>query len=147
MSPMRFVEAGDDAIHFVVPGDVETGGSADAPLGLKLPNDTDVEDIAADLGRFAVIALDFPKWVDGRAYSQAHLLRTRFGFEGEVRATGDVVADMLPLLQRTGFNAVQLRADQDRSVAEQALAFFPEGHYQGDVIEPRPRFARVPSAP
>ena len=53
---------------------------AGIPVGLKLGNDQDVEDIAADLPRFALIALHFPKWVDGRAYSQARLLRSRYRF-------------------------------------------------------------------
>ena len=112
------------------------------PVGLKLPNDADVEDIAADLSRFALIALHFPKWVDGRAYSQAHLLRARYRFAGEVRATGDVVVDMLPLLQRSGFDAVALRGDQSIDIAKRALGFFP-AYYQGDVLVTRPHFARV----
>ncbi len=110
------------------------------PVGVALNNDHAVEDLAEDLPRIALIALHFPKWVDGRAYSQAHLLRMRYRFGGEIRATGDVVADMMPLLQRTGFDAVVMRADQSRDVAERALAFFP-GFYQGDVREHRPRFA------
>jgi uncharacterized protein (DUF934 family) len=87
--------------------------------------------------------LQFPKWVDGRAYSQAHLLRKRYRFAGEVRATGEVLVDMLPLMKRTGFDAAVLRGDQSLDVAERALRFFP-GHYQGDVTEPRPLFARPP---
>ncbi len=122
---------------------------ATVPADLAIPNDvddTDFDAIAADLRSIGSIALHFPKWADGRAYSQARLLRVRYRFFGEIRATGEVVADMLPLLARTGFDAVVLRSDQDRAVAERALAFFPDGHYQGDVIEPRPRFARVVSA-
>ena len=116
--------------------------SAAAP-DLVLANDTDVESIAGALDGVASIALDFPKWVDGRAYSQARLLRSRYRFRGEIRATGEVVADMMPLLFRTGFDAVVLRAGEDRSVAERALGFFPDGHYQADVGEPLPRFRRA----
>ncbi len=112
-------------------------------VGLRLANDQDVEDIAADLPRLALVALHFPKWVDGRAYSQARLLRSRYRFAGEVRALGDVLADMLPLLERTGFDAVVLRYDQSVDVAERALGFFP-GHYQGDVHDNRPLFAHPP---
>jgi len=115
---------------------------AGLPVGLTLANDADVEDVAADLPRFALIALHFPKWTDGRAYSQAHLLRARYRFAGEVRATGDVVVDMLPLLQRSGFDAVLLRADQSVDIAKRALGFFPS-HYQGDVLVTRPHFGRV----
>ena len=86
------------------------------PVGLKLANDADVEDVAADLPRFALVALHFPKWVDGRAYSQARLLRSRYRFKGEVRATGEVVVDMVPLLARTGFDAVVLRSGKSVEV-------------------------------
>lgn len=116
---------------------------AGVPVGLKLGNDQDVEDVAADLPRFALVALHFPKWVDGRAYSQARLLRSRYRFQGEVRAIGEVLVDMVPLLARTGFDAVLLRSDQSIDAAERALAFFP-GHYQGDTQDNRPLFAQPP---
>ncbi|HEY1089536.1 MAG TPA: DUF934 domain-containing protein [Burkholderiaceae bacterium] len=107
---------------------------------LTLANDADVAEL--QLAGVQAIALQFPKWVDGRAYSQARLLRTRLGFTGEIRATGEVLVDMLPLLQRCGFDAVQLRADQDPLAAERALGFFA-AHYQGDVVQPRPLFKRT----
>ena len=114
---------------------------AGMPVGVKVPNDTDIETLGEDLPRIALVALQFPKWVDGRAYSQAHLLRVRLRYEGEVCAVGEVLADMLPLLARTGFDAVMLKPGQDRAVAERALGFFP-AHYQGDTREPKPLFAR-----
>jgi uncharacterized protein (DUF934 family) len=119
---------------------------ADTPVDFVLANDVDVESIEADLDRYAGIALVFPKWVDGRAYSQARLLRSRYRFKGEIRATGEVLADMMPLLARTGFDAAAMRADQSQEVAEHALSFFADGHYQGDVLEPLPRFRRTPEA-
>jgi uncharacterized protein (DUF934 family) len=67
----------------------------------------------------------------------------RYLFAGEVRATGEALVDMLPLMKRTGFDAVVLRADQSLEAAERALRFFP-GHYQGDAVERRPLFARPP---
>ena len=109
------------------------------PVGVKLGNDHEVEDLGPDLLRFALVVLHFPKWVDGRAYSQARLLRSRYRFQGELRATGDVLVDMLPLLERTGFSSVVLRADQSIADAERALGFFP-GHYQGDSRDNRPLF-------
>ena len=115
---------------------------ADVPVGVQLPNTVDVETLAADLPRIALVALEFPKWVDGRAYSQAHLLRARLRYAGEVRATGDVVVDMMPLLSRCGVDAVVLKEGQRQSSAERALGFFPAGHYQGDVLQPQPHFAR-----
>jgi len=115
---------------------------ADVPVGVLLPNTADVEALAADLPRLALVALEFPKWVDGRAYSQAHVLRARLRYAGEIRATGDVVVDMMPLLQRCGVDAVVLREGQRQASAECALGFFPQGHYQGDVLQPQPHFAR-----
>jgi uncharacterized protein (DUF934 family) len=121
---------------------VRAAWPAETPVGLIVPNDVDIETVVADLPRLQLVALRFPKWVDGRAYSQARLLRTRFGFKGEIRATGEVLVDMLPLLARTGFDAAQLRADQSLATARRVLGFFPQGHYQGDVNEARPLFAR-----
>jgi uncharacterized protein (DUF934 family) len=113
------------------------------PVGVRLANDQDVEPLEADLPRLTLVALNFPKWVDGRAYSQARLLRSRLRFAGEVRALGDVLVDMMPLLERTGFSAVVLRHDQSIEAAERALGFFP-GHYQGDTQDNRPLFAMPP---
>jgi uncharacterized protein (DUF934 family) len=110
-------------------------------LGVVVPNAVDVADLRADLSRLALVVLQFPKWTDGRAYSQARLLRARLRFGGEIRAAGQVLVDMLPLLQRSGFDAVQLRDDQSLESAQRALRFFAS-HYQGDVLEPRPLFAR-----
>lgn len=115
---------------------------AQMPVGVILPNTADVESFRAELPSWALVALQFPKWTDGRAYSQAHLLRVRLRFGGEVRAVGEVLVDMLPLLQRSGFDAVQLRADQNMATAIRALRYFAS-HYQGDVIEARPAFARL----
>jgi uncharacterized protein (DUF934 family) len=112
--------------------------------GLALANTAEVLTLRGDLPRLALIVLDFPKWTDGRAYSQARLLRSRLSFAGQLRAAGDVLVDMLPLLQRTGFDAVQLRADQDRTAAQRALGFFA-GHYQADTQAPAPHFARQPA--
>lgn len=114
---------------------------ADLPVGVVFPNDADVESLAEDLPRLSLVALQFPKWNDGRAYSQARLLKARLRFGGEVRAVGEVLVDMMSLLQRTGFDSVVLRADQSIDTAERALRFFP-GYYQGDVNERRPLFAR-----
>ena len=113
------------------------------PVGVTVANDTDIETLEGDLPRLAMVALQFPKWTDGRAYSQARLLRSRLRYAGEVRATGEVLVDMLPLLVRTGFDAVVLRADQKLGAAERALGFF-RGHYQGDVQDNRPLFAKPP---
>lgn len=108
---------------------------------LVLANTEDVMAHADALRSAPLVVLDFPKWTDGRAYSQAVVLRGRLRFAGEIRATGEVLVDMLPLLRRCGFDAAQLQDGQSRASAERSLGFFPE-HYQGDARQPRPRFAR-----
>lgn len=118
---------------------------AGLPTGVMLSNTVDVGTLEADVGgakpRLALVVLEFPKWTDGRAYSQARLLRARHGFAGELRAAGDVLVDMMLLLQRCGFDAVQLRPDQKVEAAARALGFFA-GHYQGDVHQPQPAWSR-----
>jgi uncharacterized protein (DUF934 family) len=115
---------------------------ASAPVGVVVANTVDVETLAADLPRWSLVALQFPKWTDGRAYSQARLLRARLRYTGQLRATGEVLVDMLPLLQRSGFDAVLMRPDQSPDAARRALRFFA-GHYQGDLVQARPLFARI----
>ncbi|MFM7505380.1 MAG: DUF934 domain-containing protein [Rubrivivax sp.] len=110
-------------MRFIPPHDDATAGA------LALPNDADLKAHAEAVAQHAAVALHFPKWTDGRAYSQAVLLRARLRFAGEIRATGEVLSDMLPLLRRCGFDAVQLRADQQQAHAERALGFFST-HYQ-----------------
>jgi uncharacterized protein (DUF934 family) len=74
-------------------------------LGLRLDNVVAPADVAPDLGRFQLIVLNFPKFTDGRAYSQARLLRTRHGYQGELRASGNVLRDQLLFMRRCGFNS------------------------------------------
>jgi uncharacterized protein (DUF934 family) len=78
------------------------------PLGIRLRSDQPPELIAADLAHFALVALEFPKFRDGRAYSYARLLRERYGFEGELRAVGEVLLEQLFFMLRTGFDAFEL---------------------------------------
>ena len=106
---------------------------------LKLDNDDDVLDpaLAQRVHQSQGVALNFPKWTDGRAYSQAVLLRTRLRYTGPIAATGEVLADMLPLLRRCGFSAVQMRADQKLESAQRALGFF-DGHYQTGLQASKP---------
>ena len=89
------------------------------------------------------IDLSFPKFTDGRAFSQAFLLRRRLDFKGEIRATGDVLVDQLAQMERSGFDVAVLRADQDMDVARRVLADYPGygvGKYQGDAVDIRPHF-------
>ncbi len=103
--------------------------TAAAEGALLLANTEDVLKQADHIRAHRAVVLDFPKWTDGRAYSQAVLLRGRLQYSGEIRASGEVLVDMLPLLQRCGFDAVQLRADQNVESAKRALGFF-SAHYQ-----------------
>ena len=81
------------------------------PLGIRLRSDQHPQIVARDLDHFAVIALEFPVFRDGRAYSYARLLRERWDFKGELRAVGDVLLEQLHFMQRVGFNAFELRSD------------------------------------
>jgi uncharacterized protein (DUF934 family) len=107
--------------------------SRNAPLGLLIAAGEPVDDIAADLSRFALIALDFPKFSDGRAFSTARLLREKHGFTGELRAVGNVLADQIPLMRRVGFDAFEVTHDPTRHaltegrLAEVTLYYQPAG--------------------
>jgi uncharacterized protein (DUF934 family) len=80
------------------------------------------------------VALHFPKWTDGRAYSQAVLLRARLRYAGQIFATGDVVVDMLPLLRRCGFTGARLREDQRTEAAARVMGHV-HTHYQRSLAE------------
>ena len=107
---------------------------------LEIPNEADPR--AFDLAGVARIDLHFPKFTDGRAYSQAFLLRRRLGFRGEIRATGDVLIDQLVQMQRSGFNAAVLREGVDASAAQRQFERF-SAFYQGDAVNPKPLFAKA----
>ncbi len=110
-------------------------------LGVRLPNDVDVAALAEDLPHFALIALEFPSFKDGRAYTQARLLRERYGYRGEVRAVGDVLRDQLFFMQRCGFDAFELRPDRSLEDALHALTEFSVT-YQPAADEPLPLYRR-----
>lgn len=110
------------------------------PSVLQLPNDADPR--ALDLQGVERIDLHFPKFTDGRAYSQAFWLRKRLNFKGELRATGDVLTDQVLLMSRCGFDTVVLRADQRLQSAQRQLQQF-SAFYQGDAVTALPQFARA----
>ncbi len=114
---------------------------AEDPSILVLANDADP--LQASLEGVQRIDLFFPKFTDGRAFSQAFLLRRRREFSGEIRATGDVLADQLAQMERSGFDVAVLRADQDLTVAQRVLSSYPGygvGRYQGDAVHVTPHF-------
>jgi uncharacterized protein (DUF934 family) len=94
------------------------------PLGVRLHSDQSPELVAADLEHFALVALEFPKFRDGRAYSYARLLRERYGFKGELRAVGDVLLEQLFFMLRTGFDAFELTSADPLRDYRIALADF-----------------------
>lgn len=111
------------------------------PVGVLLAPADEPERIAPYLDRFAVVAIDFPKFNDGRGYSLARLLRVRYGYKGELRAVGDVLRDQLFYLHRCGFDAFALRPDRSIEDALKAFDDFSEA-YQVSVERPEPLFRR-----
>ncbi|MDP5007831.1 MAG: DUF934 domain-containing protein [Glaciimonas sp.] len=111
-------------------------------LGVWLNGDTGAEIIKDDLSYFEVIAVDFPLFTDGRGYSIAFHLRSRFGYTGELRAIGDVLRDQLFYMARVGFNAFSVRADKNIDDALKGLSDFSE-KYQTSWDEKTPLFRRV----
>jgi uncharacterized protein (DUF934 family) len=82
-----------------------------APIGVRLKSDQSPEQLGEDLHRLSLVALEFPKFRDGRAFSWARLLRTRLGFKGEVRAVGDFLFDQIAHQRRVGFDAWEVADD------------------------------------
>ncbi len=93
----------------------------DAPTGVIWPNDRNVAELAPHLGRLALIALVFPVFKDGRAFSQARLLRERYGFRGELRATGQVLRDQFLFMLRAGFDAFEVTKDADAAAFAETI--------------------------
>ena len=111
-------------------------------IGLLLQPADRVEDIAGELASFALIAVNFPKFVDGRGYSTAALLRQRYGYTGELRAVGDVLHDQLFFMRRVGFDSYALKDGKNLPYAIEA-AFKPFGDtYQGATDQAQPHFRR-----
>ncbi|WP_186222733.1 DUF934 domain-containing protein [Burkholderia gladioli] len=110
-------------------------------LGVWLAPDSEPAELVADFDKLTVIAVDFPRFGDGRGYSTAHLLRNRHGWTGELRAIGDVLRDQLNYMSRCGFDAFAVRADRDPHDALNAFTEFSE-RYQGAVDDAVPLFRR-----
>ena len=105
---------------------------------LEIANDADPRDLVLD--DVSRIDLNFPKFTDGRAFSQAFLLRRRLGFKGEIRATGDVLIDQLVQMQRSGFDVAVLREDQNLEFAQAQFDRY-NAFYQGDAVAVQPHFS------
>jgi len=114
--------------------------AVESPAVLSLANDVDPRTL--DLNGVTRIDLHFPAFTDGRAYSQAFLLRRRLRFAGELRATGDVLIDQLVQMRRTGFDVAVLKDGVDASAAQRQLDRYA-GFYQGSAVETQPHFAKT----
>lgn len=110
-------------------------------IGIWFAPDELAHTVKDDLDKFAVIAVDFPKFSDGRGYSIAFNLRRRLGYQGELRAIGDVLRDQLFQMQRCGFDAYATREDRSIHDALKGLTVFSET-YQASVDTPLPLFRR-----
>ena len=119
-----------------------------AELGVWLASSDRPEVLKDDLGHFQVVAVDFPKFADGRGYSIAYNLRARLGYEGELRAIGDVLRDQLFYMSRVGFDAFATREDRNIHDALKGLTDFSEA-YQTSWDQKTPLFRRAqrPGAP
>lgn len=114
----------------------------DSELAPLLTSDAELTaELVAQLKQSPRLAVDFPAFTDGRGYTLARLLRERFGYQGEIRAVGDVLVDQLDYMRRCGFDAMALRDDQDPEDALRALSAFSV-RYQPDVEERTALFER-----
>lgn len=120
----------------ILPADVQPEPGVNV---LVVANDADVS--ALPLEGVDRIELNFPKFTDGRAFSQAYLLRRRRKFAGDIRATGDVLIDQLVQMQRTGFSSAVLKEGKDVADAQRQFDRYA-AFYQADVVERQPHFAR-----
>lgn len=127
----------------MIPLQLIAAGAAAAEENLKvlvLANDADP--LAVSFEGVDRIELQFPKFSDGRAFSQAYLLRRRRGFQGDLRATGDVGIDQLVLMYRSGFSSAVLKESHDPADAERQFQRYA-AFYQADAVVRQPLFARA----
>lgn len=122
----------------ILPHSAYAGPSEGDARVLVLANDVNVLEV--NLEGIEQVDLHFPNFTDGRAFTQAYLLRRRRGFTGDIRATGDVLIDQLVQMQRTGFSSAVLREGVDAADAQRQFERFG-GYYQADAVNPKPHFA------
>ena len=121
--------------------DALSARAAAGEIGVWIAPDEDPVALRDDLARLALVAVDFPKFTDGRGYSHAWNLRSRLGWTGELRAIGDVLRDQLFSMQRVGFDAYDTRPDRSIEDALKGLTVFSET-YQASVDQRVPLFRR-----
>lgn len=110
-------------------------------IGVWFDSHDEPEILEGLVNELNLIAVNFPKFSDGRGYSIARLLRERFGYQNELRAIGDVLLDQLQFMKRCGFDSYALREDKDASKAARSLSFFSQG-YQAATDTDVPLFRR-----
>jgi uncharacterized protein (DUF934 family) len=115
-----------------------------APLGLRLEAGEPLDDLAGDLARFCLIALAFPTFSDGRAFSTARLLRDKHAYAGELRAVGNVLSDLIPFMRRVGFDSFEVRHGPTRRALSEGRIAEVTLHYQPSTRD-GPRWARRPA--
>ncbi|MEL7482149.1 MAG: DUF934 domain-containing protein [Pseudomonadota bacterium] len=115
-------------------------GQRNTKVGVRLEPHDDPHELSEDLARIGLIEVTFPKFADGRGYSQAQLLRRRLGYDGELRAIGDVLRDQVLFMVRSGFDALEL-ANTDEVGFAHALSEFRH-YYQSDARGAAPIFQR-----
>ncbi|WP_100640588.1 DUF934 domain-containing protein [Marinobacter salexigens] len=115
--------------------------AGDENVGVWLDSHDEPEILADHVNELPLIAVNFPKFSDGRGYSIARLLRERYGYKNELRAIGDVLLDQLQFMKRCGFDTYELRPDKDIRKATRALNFFSQG-YQAATDTDQPLFRR-----
>jgi uncharacterized protein (DUF934 family) len=114
----------------------------DGRVGLRIEPEDDLLQVITHLPKVGLLAIDFPKFGDGRGYSKARLLRERYQYKGELRAVGEVLTDQLFYMLRCGFDSFQLAAGKDTEAALRAFETFTV-KYQAASDEPRPLYVRA----
>jgi uncharacterized protein (DUF934 family) len=111
------------------------------PVGVRLVSHQPARELAEDLPRLSLIALEFPTFKDGRAYSTARLLRERYGYKGELRAVGNVLRDQFHFMARCGFDAFEVATEEEAAAWQKAMNEFSVW-YQA-AADDRPPAARL----
>jgi uncharacterized protein (DUF934 family) len=157
----RYVRVLDDApipdgMPVIVPAarfiaDATEIARREAPTGVLWPNNRRISELAPHLDTLALVALVFPNFKDGRAYSQARQLREQYGFRGELRATGNVLRDQFLFLVRAGFDSFEVVKDADAAVFAEAVARYsvfyqPAGDRRTPALRARLQRARPAAA-
>ncbi|NWN90512.1 DUF934 domain-containing protein [Marinobacter adhaerens] len=131
--------------HALIPADLWVADketfAGKANVGVWLDSHDEPGILAQYANDLPLIAVNFPRFSDGRGYSIARLLRERFGYRNELRAIGDVLLDQLQFMKRCGFDSYELRPDKDIGKAARSLNFFSQG-YQAATDTDVPLFRR-----